>query len=281
MTQELDLSVVVPILDERECLATLTQEIEEALLPLQMSFELLLVNDASTDGGLQTMQNLAAAHPWIRVLGFEQTQGQSAALMTGFRASMGGVVVTLDGDLQNDPADIPRLLQALDGNDLVSGIRAIRQDTWTRKVSSRIANSVRRFFLGDSITDIGCALKAYRREWLVDLPPFDGLHRFLPAILEHRGARVAEVRIHHRPRIHGRSKYGVHNRLWRGMADLLGVSWLESRRIRPAWVRELSEVRHPYEMEADPNKAPECDEKVAWPGLPGLAGPAGAPPECT
>lgn len=249
MAEELDLSLVIPVFNERESLAMLTGEISEVLLPLDLSFEILLVNDASTDGSLETMLSLAE-DPRIRILSFEQTQGQSAALVAGFRACKGQVVVTLDGDLQNDPADIPKLLQALDGNALVSGIRANRQDSWTRKVSSKIANRTRRLFLGDSIKDVGCSLKAYRLDWLVDLPSFNGLHRFLPGLLEHRGARVSQVQVNHRPRIHGASKYGIHNRLWRGIADLIGVYWLQNRWVCTSSIREISEAGPPAFAEA-------------------------------
>ncbi len=242
MASELDLSFVIPIFNENENLPQLTGEIRETLLPLGLAYELLLVNDASTDGSLKTMLDLAAENPRIRILSFEKGSGQSAALMAGFRAAKGKVVVTLDGDLQNDPADIPRVLRALDGNALVSGIRANRQDNWLRKLSSRVANHVRRAFVGDSITDVGCSLKAYQREWLVDLPSFKGLHRFLPGLLEHRGAKVAQVQVNHRPRIHGESKYGLHNRFWRGIADMMGVCWLQSRWTGNSSIREISET---------------------------------------
>jgi len=141
-------------------------------------------------------------------------------------------VVTLDADLQNDPADLPKVLAALEGADVVSGIRTGRQDTWMRLVSSRIANAVRRNLIGDHITDIGCSFKAYRREALEGLPMFVGVHRFLPALCQFRGARVIEVPVSHRARRHGVSKYGVSNRLWRGIHDLIGVSWLKVRLIR-------------------------------------------------
>jgi len=142
------------------------------------------------------------------------------------------VVVTLDADLQNDPADIPDLLAALAGADVVSGVRARRHDSWIRLVSSRIANATRRAVLGDKVTDIGCSLKAYRRDVLVGLPMFVGVHRFLPALCQFRGARVVEVPVHHRPRTRGVSKYGMGNRLWRGIHDLIGVSWLKVRLLR-------------------------------------------------
>jgi len=163
----------------------------------------------------------------------ERNSGQSAALAAGLERAGGTVIVTLDADLQNDPADLPRVLAALDGADVVSGIRARRQDGGLRLLSSRIANATRRTVIGDPITDIGCSFKAYRREVLEGLPMFVGVHRFLPALCVFRGARLVEVELTHRPRRHGTSKYGVHNRLWRGLYDLVGVRWLKSRLIRP------------------------------------------------
>jgi glycosyltransferase involved in cell wall biosynthesis len=155
--------------------------------------------------------------------------GQSAALAAGIRRARGAVIVTLDADLQNDPADLPLLLAALEHADVVSGVRRERHDNWLRKVSSRVANGVRRSVLGDPLTDIGCSFKAYRREALAGIPLFVGAHRFLPALCMFRGARLVEVPLSHRPRRHGTSKYGVGNRLWRGIYDLVGVRWLRSR----------------------------------------------------
>jgi dolichol-phosphate mannosyltransferase len=148
------------------------------------------------------------------------------------------VVVTLDADLQNDPRDIPRLLAALATCDVVSGVRRDRQDTWVRKVSSRVANGVRRRALDDGIHDVGCSLKAYRREVLVGLPAFNGMHRFLPALTRFQGARVREIDVNHRPRRFGSSKYGIANRLGRGIVDLLGLLWLKSRWVDLSGFRE-------------------------------------------
>ena len=148
------------------------------------------------------------------------------------RHASGDIILTLDADGQNDPASIPQLLSALETADVVSGVRERRADSWRRRVSSRIANSVRRAVIGDTISDVGCSLKAYRREALEDLPLFVGAHRFLPALCQFRGARVAEVPVLHRPRRSGISKYGVGNRLFRGLRDLLGVRWLKSRLLR-------------------------------------------------
>jgi dolichol-phosphate mannosyltransferase len=233
------LSVVVPVFDEEPNLEPLVAEIVVALSGLD--FELLLVDDGSRDDSAATLARLVAAEPRLRVLRHDGNYGQSAALYTGFAAARAPVVATLDGDLQNDPADVPRLLALLDqGWDVVSGVRRRRQDSWVRRVSSRLANGVRRRVLADGITDVGCSLKVYRGDVLRRLPPFRGLHRFLPALCRLEGARVTELPVTHRPRRHGESKYGIGNRLWRGIADLLGVWWLQRRWFRVGSVAELA-----------------------------------------
>jgi dolichol-phosphate mannosyltransferase len=228
-----DLSVVVPVFNEEENLPILAREIEAALDGQsldgrKLDYEVVWVDDHSTDRSFEVLRELAAK-PRHRLLRNRRNRGQSSALVAGFRAARGAVVVTLDADLQNDPADIPRLLRELEGCDLVCGIRTERHDSWLRKVSSRISNRVRDAVIHDGITDTGCSLKAYRREFLRHLPAFDGMHRFLPALARMEGARVREVPVSHRPRIHGESKYGIHNRLWRGIVDLTGVRWLQKR----------------------------------------------------
>jgi dolichol-phosphate mannosyltransferase len=235
------LSVVVPVLDERESLAPLVAEIASSLAGLD--YELLLVDDGSRDGSETVLAALAASEPRLRVLRHDRNRGQSAALLTGFAAARAAVVVTLDGDLQNDPADVPRLLALLDdGWDVVSGVRARRRDGWVRRVSSRLANGVRRRLLDDGVSDVGCSLKVYRASFLRRLPPFQGMHRFLPALTRMEGARVTEVAVNHRPRRHGRSKYGIGNRLWRGIVDLFGVWWLGRRWLRAVAANELPRV---------------------------------------
>jgi len=226
------LSAVVPAYNEVESLALLVTELRAALESTQRTWEMVLVDDGSSDGTGERMASEAARDARIRVLRLEKNAGQSAALAAGLANARGDVVVTLDADLQNDPADIPALLAALDGADVVSGVRAKRHDSWIRLVSSRIANATRRAVIGDHVTDIGCSLKAYRREVLEGLPMFVGVHRFLPALCAFRGARVVEVPVHHRPRTRGVSKYGMGNRLWRGIHDLVGVSWLKQRLVR-------------------------------------------------
>ena len=232
MPTPIDLSVVVPAYNERENLAPLLSELIAALEATGHSFEIVMVDDGSTDGSAEWLRDAALRDARLRVLVLAGNVGQSAALAAGLARVRGSIVITLDADLQNDPADLPKLLAALDGADVVSGIRAGRRDSWLRRVSSRIANGVRRAALGDHITDIGCSFKAYRREALEGIPMFVGVHRFLPALCQFRGARVVEVRVSHRARRHGVSKYGVSNRLWRGLHDLVGVSWLKVRLIR-------------------------------------------------
>jgi len=226
------LSAVVPAYNEVESLPQLLTELRAALDGAGQPWELVLVDDGSTDGTGELLRAEAARDPRLAVVRFEKNAGQSAALAAGLQRARGDVVVTLDADLQNDPADIPDLLAALASADVVSGVRARRHDSWIRLVSSRIANATRRAVLGDKVTDIGCSLKAYRRDVLVGLPMFVGVHRFLPALCQFRGARVVEVPVHHRPRTRGVSKYGMGNRLWRGIHDLIGVSWLKVRLLR-------------------------------------------------
>jgi len=227
-----DLSVVVPVYNERDNLDPLIAELRAALAATGRSHEIVLVDDGSSDGSGEWMMAEAAKDPCLRAIRLEKNAGQSTALAVGITRARGDIVVTLDADLQNDPADLPRVLAALENADVVSGIRARRQDTWVRKVSSRLANATRRAWLGDSITDIGCSFKAYRRETLEGLPFFVNAHRFLPALCEFRGARLVEVPLSHRARRAGVSKYGVGNRLWRGLYDLIGVRWLKARLLR-------------------------------------------------
>lgn len=227
-----ELSVVIPAYNEVENLEPLFGELRQALAATGRTHEIVLVDDGSTDGTAAWLEREAARDPRVVPVLLARNAGQSAALAAGLERARGVVIVTLDADLQNDPADLPRLLEALDGADLVSGIRTRRQDSWVRLVSSRVANGFRRQVLGDPVTDIGCSFKAYRRETLEGLPMFVGVHRFLPALCVFRGARLREVALSHRSRRHGISKYGVGNRLWRGLHDLIGVRWLKARLLR-------------------------------------------------
>jgi len=227
-----DLSAVVPAYNEIESLPPLLQELRAALDATRHTYEIVLVDDGSSDGSPDWLLAESRRDPRLTPVLLERNVGQSGALAAGISRARGAIVVTLDADLQNDPADLPRLLAALENADVVSGIRMKRQDSRLRLISSRIANATRRKVLGDPVTDIGCSFKAYRREVLEGLPFFTGAHRFLPAMCVFRGARFAEVPLSHRARRHGVSKYGLHNRLWRGLYDLVGVRWLKSRLLR-------------------------------------------------
>ena len=227
-----EISIVVPIFNEEDSLVPLTSAITEALATLGVSYELLFVDDGSGDHTAQVLRDLAAKQPEVRVIRFRQNAGQSAALDAGFKAVRGPRVVTLDADLQNDPRDIPRLLEMLNDYDVVCGIRQDRQDTWLRRLSSKFANHLRRRVLHDDIVDVGCSLRAYRRHCLGSIKLYTGMHRFLPVLLQIEGFRIGQVPVCHHPRQHGQSKYNVRNRAWRALMDLLAVRWMQCRQLR-------------------------------------------------
>ncbi|NJK92077.1 MAG: glycosyltransferase family 2 protein [Blastochloris sp.] len=224
-------SVVVPFYNEEENVTELLREILQCL----PEAEVIAVNDGSTDGTLGKLRENGR----VRVLDLPRNLGQSAALFQGLHAATGEFCVMLDGDGQNDPADIPLLLKALEDRDFVCGVRRKRQDTWSRRLGSRWANSIRRFVLGDQATDTGCTLKAMRREHVQHLIPFNGMHRYIPALLGGADLRMGEVEVNHRPRRFGVSKYTLGGRALRGIWDLVGVRWYLSRQIH--WPRMLKD----------------------------------------
>ena len=230
MTSAPALSVVVPLYNEEENVPILQQELAAALDGLD--YEIVFVDDGSRDRTRASIQPDAAGR--VRVLAFEQNAGQSAAMYAGLHAARGQVVALLDGDLQNDPADIRKLLAELDRGaaDLVCGYRARRKDTVVKRLTSRVANFVRSRFAGDGVRDTGCTLKAMRRECVSALVPFAGMHRFIPALVKGAGYRLVEVPVNHRPRQYGVSKYGLGNRAVRATVDMFGVRWLLSRQLR-------------------------------------------------
>jgi glycosyltransferase involved in cell wall biosynthesis len=230
--RSIDVSVVIPAYNERDNLAPLLEEVRAVLDGLGLRYEVLFVDDGSTDGSNRVLGDLRAADPRVRVVSLARNAGQSAAMDAGFRRAGGDVVVTLDADLQNDPADIPLLLAALDGWDAAVGVRVRRRDNLVRRASSRVANFVRNRLSEESIVDTGCSLKAFRRAALSRIVLYDGMHRFLPTLLRMEGYRVREVPVEHRARRHGRSKYGIGNRLVPSFVDLLAVRWMKRRKLR-------------------------------------------------
>lgn len=235
----LEISVVVPVCNEAENVGPLAREVSTALAGRE--FELLFIDDGSTDEtAAAVLAARASGIPQIRLLRHSFRSGQSAAVSTGVRHARGQWIGTLDGDGQNDPADLPRLLAAQQDSAnaqvrLFAGHRAKRRDTWFRRMQSRIANGVRSRMLGDSTPDTGCGIKLMHRDTYLELPHFDHMHRFLPALYQRAGARVISVPVNHRPRARGQSKYGMLDRLWVGIVDLFGVMWLR-RRYKPGLV---------------------------------------------
>lgn len=238
----MNLSVVIPVCNESDNVGPLAREIQAALRG-RVSFEIIFVDDGSTD---DTAAAVCAARdagiPEIRLLQHSRRSGQSAAVCTGVRAARADWVATLDGDGQNDPADIPVLLDALQRGEeslrLIMGNRTTRRDTWLRRMSSRVANAVRGGLLRDGTPDTGCGIKLMHRATFLELPRFNHMHRFLPALYQRAGAKVISVPVRHRPRTKGTSKYGLHNRLWVGIVDLFGVRWLIVRNPPPVQISE-------------------------------------------
>jgi glycosyltransferase involved in cell wall biosynthesis len=229
-------SVVIPVKDERDNLTPLTEQLLKVLGSQEESrrapFEIWYIDDGSTDGSGPLLDNLAARHPEVHVLHFDRNYGKTSALDAGFRHTTGELVVELDGDLQNDPADIPKLIPLAAQYDLVCGWRQDRHDSLLRKLSSRIAFLVRNVVTRDGVHDTGCPLKVFRRAVLERLQLFEGMHRFFPTLALMHGFTVTEVPVRHYPRVHGRSKYGLWNRLFASLYDLVAVRWMMRRVLR-------------------------------------------------
>lgn len=225
-------SVVIPVYNEEECLPHLFDRLSETLPALGGDYEIIFVDDGSADRSAEILKGRAKADPRVRVIEFEANCGQSSAFDAGFKAARGEVVITLDADLQNDPADIPKLLEKLDEYDAVSGWRAKRQDPFLKRISTKIANFVRNKLSGESVRDSASSLKVFRREALMKVRMFNGAHRFMPTLIKMEGHRVTEVPVSHHPRRAGKAKYGIGNRMFRAFYDLIGVRWMKSRRLK-------------------------------------------------
>ena len=226
-----DFSVVFPVYNEEENIPHLLREIAQALEGRGWTYEIVAVDDGSTDRSLEVLRASRERYPMLRVLALEKNSGQTAALDAAWRAAEGLLVVSLDADLQNDPADIPAMIQKLEAtkSDMVIGVRVNRQDTWSRKMQSKIGNGVRNWITGDRITDTGCSLKLVKREAIDRVRLFTGMHRFLPTLVRYAGYQVTEMPVNHRQRRFGTSKYGAMNRAFRGLADCFAVRWMGKR----------------------------------------------------
>ncbi len=236
--QELRFSVVVPFYNEEDNVAPLLAELGEVLPPLG-AFEVVAVDDGSTDRTGELLRLETERRPWLRVVRLRANRGQSAAICAGFDHARAELVLMMDGDMQNDPRDFARILAELEHADGVSGARVARRDPWIRRISSKIANAIRNRISGDRVRDSASGIKGFRREVLGRIPRFNGMHRFLPTLVRMAGGIVVEIPVNHRPRRAGKAKYGVGNRALRAFRDLLGVRWLKDR-----WLEyEVAEVR--------------------------------------
>lgn len=236
-------SVVIPIKNEEENIKDLIQEIEPVMNGLAQQWELICIDDGSTDRSLLIMQELCKQKPYLRILSFTRNFGQSAAFSAGFKAAKGELIITLDGDRQNDPADIPKLTAAITDCDLVVGWRVNRKDTFQKRIISRVSNWIRSRLCDDGVHDTGCSLKVYRKEAVSHIKMYKGMHRFLPALFKNEGFRVKEIPVNHRERSRGVTKYHFFNRSIGPIVDMLAVRWMRSRTLHHQVREEISHDR--------------------------------------
>jgi glycosyltransferase involved in cell wall biosynthesis len=232
VNEEVEISVVVPVYNEEGNLPVLIPKLIGVLEGLGCSCEMIFVDDGSSDGSLRILREMASQYPALRVLRFRENRGLSTALVAGMREARGEKIVTLDSDLQNDPADIPRLLGYLDRYDMATGWRQKREDSWLKRISSEIGNTVRNWLSGEKIRDSACTLRAFKKECIKEVAVFNGMHRFLSTLVKMEGYRTIEVSVSHHPRRFGESKYNIRNRMVRSFVDLLAVRWMKHRTIR-------------------------------------------------
>jgi dolichol-phosphate mannosyltransferase len=237
-----EISIIVPVFNEADNIRPLTEEIQAGMTQQAGAYELVYVDDASTDETWKAIGQAQTRCPCLRGLRHARNAGQSAALWTGFQATTGPLLATLDGDRQNDPADLPKLLAAIGAADCVCGVRVRRQDTLLRRCSTRIARAARRAVFHVDFQDTGCALRVFKRTVLPEVLPYHGFHRIFPVLVHAAGFRVYEMPVNHRPRQRGLSKYGLWNRLGRGLYDLIGLRWYLQRRLQPVAYSELPEA---------------------------------------
>ena len=229
--EQIEISVVVPVYNEEGNLPVLIPKLVDVLKGFGRSYEMIFVDDGSSDESRRILKEMASEHASLRILRFKENRGLSTALVAGMREARGEIIVTLDSDLQNDPADIPRLLEYLDRYDMATGWRQKREDTWLKKISSKIGNLVRNWVSGENIQDSACTLRAFKKECIQEIPVFNGMHRFLSTLVKMRGFGIIEVPVAHHPRRFGKSKYNIRNRMVRSFIDLLAVRWMKRRTI--------------------------------------------------
>jgi glycosyltransferase involved in cell wall biosynthesis len=232
MDQDIELSLVVPAYNEQEVVAELLRRADAALQQTGKRFEMVVVDDGSTDQTPTLLIEAMKTRPWLRVLRMSRNGGQSAAFDAGFKAARGQIIATIDADLQNDPEEIPRLIPMLDGYDMITGWRAKRQDSKFRLIQTKLANRIRNWISQETIQDSASSLKLYKRHCLENIHLFTGAHRFMPTLIKMRGYTVLETPVKHSPRYAGTAKYGFKNRAWRAFVDLLGVRWMKNRYLR-------------------------------------------------
>jgi dolichol-phosphate mannosyltransferase len=225
------LSVVIPVFNEEENIKPLTEELLAVLNSLNRAFEVIFIDDGSSDKSLQILKSLQSGSSSIRIIKFKKNCGQTSAFDAGIKAAQGEIIVTMDADLQNDPKDIPRLLEKIGDYDAVCGWREKRNDTFIRRASSIIANRVRNRLSGENISDVGCSLKAFRSVYAKKMTLFTGMHRFFPTLIKMEGGSVTEIPVNHRPRRFGTPKYNIRNRVVRSFVDLLAVCWMKKRKL--------------------------------------------------
>jgi glycosyltransferase involved in cell wall biosynthesis len=231
-SKKVEISAVIPVFNEEENLPVLIPKVMEVFNQLSKVYEVICVDDGSSDNSRKILREIAIQYPTLRVLGLKENRGLSTALLAGMREARGDILITLDSDLQNDPADIPRLLQCLDQYDMATGWRQKRDDPWLKRIASKIGNGVRNRLSGEAIHDSACTLRVFKRECIQDIPVFNGMHRFLSTLVKREGFRIVEVPVSHHPRRFGKSKYNIRNRMIRSFTDLLAVRWMKDRRIR-------------------------------------------------
>jgi len=228
-TSDPKISVVIPVYNEEDNIEPLLDELFPILKNTGLGFEVICVDDASTDNSVTVLRELQGRYPELRIIRHAANCGESAGEATGFAGARGEWIVTIDADQQNDPADIPALMEAARDADVVCGVRQKREDDWVKRISSRVANGFRNWVTQDVIADAGCTFRAIRKEALREIPVFNGMHRFLPTLLRLQGFKVAEIPVNHRPRTRGESKYGIGNRMFRGLVDCFAILWFRKR----------------------------------------------------